>query len=263
MMSWHMNEAELMKQWKEEEKCAFQGWDFSHINGRWVEPGLPWDYKAVVQAYLKSTDTLLDMGTGGGEVLLTLNHPYKNTYATEAYAPNFELCKKVLSPLGITIVQTFTDENFHTDNKLPFDEDFFDVVINRHEDFELTEINRVLRQGGYFITQQVGNQNTNEFIQRLNDADFAFDRSHHTMDRYIGLLKQLGFQMVKVEEAKYPIRVYDVGAFVYYAKIIVWEYPGFSVKTHMDKLLNCQREIEEKGFLGGTGHRFLIVARKL
>ena len=45
------------------------------------------------------------------------------------------------------------------------------------------------------------------------------------------------------------------------AKIIVWEYPGFSVMTHLDKLLDCHREIEEKGFLEATGHRFLIVAR--
>ena len=258
-----MRDADLIEQWEKEENYAFQGWDFSHIHERWDEPSPPWDYKAVVKSYLKDTDILLDMGTGGGEVLLTLNHPYKNTYATEAYTPNFELCKKVLSPLGITVVQTYTDENFNADNKLPFDNDFFDVIINRHESFDLAEINRTLKHGGYFITQQVGSKNTNEFMQRLNDDDFVFDRTHHAVEKYAATLEELGFQIIKTDEAEYPVKVFDVGAFVFYAKIIVWEYPGFSVKTHLDKLFNCQREIEEKGFLDGTGHRFLIVARKL
>jgi len=258
-----MNIAEFIKQWETEENHAFQGWDFSHIEGRWNEPNPPWNYKAIVEFYLKNTDILLDMGTGGGEVLLTLNHPYKNTYATEAYTPNFELCKEVLSPLGITVVQTHTDENFNADDILPFEDDFFDVIINRHESFDLTEINRTLKHGGYFITQQVGNKNTNEFMRRLNDDNFIFDRSHHTVDKYVDTLRKIGFQIIKTDEAEYPVKVYDVGAFVFYAKVIVWEYPGFAVKTLLDKLLKCQKEIEEKGFLDSTGHRFLIVAKKI
>jgi SAM-dependent methyltransferase len=161
----------------------------------------------------------------------------------------------VLSPLGITVVQTYTDD------KLPFDNDSFDVIIKRHECFDLSEVNRTLSKGGYFITQQVGNENTNEFMQWLND-DFAFDRTRHTIERHNAEFKDLGFIVVKTDEVKYPIKVYDVGAFVFHAKVILWEYPGFSVKTHLDKLFDCQKEIEEKGFLDGTGHRFLIVAKK-
>jgi len=251
-----MRDTVLIKQWEAEENHAFQGWDFSHIDGRWDEPNPPWDYKTVVKSYLKDTDILLDMGTGGGEILLSINHPYENTYATEAYAPNFELCKKVLSPLGITVAQTYTDD------KLPFEDDSFDFIINRHESFDLSEVQRTLKRGGYFITQQVGSKNTCEFMQMLNDNDFVFDRTFHTIEKYADTLSGLGFQIIKTDEAEYPVKVYDVGALVYMAKIIVWEYPGFSVKTHLDKLFDCQREIEQKGFLEATGHRFLIVARK-
>jgi SAM-dependent methyltransferase len=257
-----MRNEELIKQWEAEESHAFQGWDFSHLDGRWDEPNPPWDYKAVVKSCLKDTDILLDMGTGGGQVLLTLNHPYENTFATEAYAPNYELCKKVLSPLGITVVQTYADENLNADDKLPFEDDSFDVIINRHESFDLTEVNRTLKRGGYFITQQVGCKNTNEFMQRINSKDFIFDRTHHTVEKYAATLTELGFEIVKTDEAVYPVKIYDVGALVFYAKVIVWEYPGFSVKIHLDKLLNCHREIEAKGFLEATGHRFLIVAKK-
>jgi len=70
-------------------------------------------------------------------------------------------------------------------------------------------------------------------------------------------------ELIKLWEAEENhVKVYDVGALVFMAKVIVWEYPGFSVNTHLDKLFECQRELEENGFLEATGHRFLIVARK-
>jgi len=252
-----MNKEELIKQWKAEESHAFEGWDFSHIDGRWSEPTPSWDYKTVVKSYLKDTDVLLDMGTGGGEILLSLNHPHKNTFATEAYVPNFELCKKVLSPLGITVAQTYDDD------KLPFENDSFDFIVNRHESFDLEEVGRTLRHKGYFITQQVGNKNTNEFMEMLNDRDFVFDRTNHTIKNYVAALEKQGFQIIRTNEIEYPVKVYDVGALVFQAKVIVWEYPNFSVETNFDKLLDCHRIIEDKGFLEATGHRFLIVAQKI
>jgi len=257
-----LRELKMIKEWEAEENHAFQGWDFSHLDGRWDSPETPWDYESIVKSYLKDDDILLDMGTGGGEVLLSLNHPYKNTYATEAYEPNYELCKKVLSPLGITVARTFTDENLNADDKIPFEDNMFDVVINRHESFDLTEVDRVLKSGGYFITQQVGGKNYNEIAKRLND-NFIASHPNHTVKDYVERLTELGFKAIKTNEAEYPAKFYDVGALVFYAKIIVWEYPGFSVKTHLGKLIDCQREIEEKGFLAATGHRFFIVARKV
>ena len=70
------------------------------------------------------------MGTGGGEVLLEIDHPHENTYATEAYLPNFAFCQQQLSSLGITVKQIFEDD------KLPFEDETFDFVINRHEFFD-------------------------------------------------------------------------------------------------------------------------------
>ena len=86
-----MKDTDFLTQWENEEQFAMQGWDFSHIDGRWDCPNPPWNYQSLVKTYLKDTDLLLDMGTGGGEVLLTVGHPYENTYVTEAYVPNLEL----------------------------------------------------------------------------------------------------------------------------------------------------------------------------
>ena len=257
-----MTNDELIKKWEAEEAFAFEGWDFSHLNGRWDSPEPTWDYKEIIKSFLKDSDTLLDMGTGGGEFLLTLGHPYNKTFATEAYEPNFQLCLKKLSPLGITVKQTYTDENLNADDKLPFENDFFDVIINRHESFDLEEVDRTLKQGGYFITQQVGNQSNRELMQRLNDSNDPY-LPHHTLSNYVESLISLGFQIIKMDEMIYPAKFFDVGALVFFAKIIVWEFPGFSVKTHLEKLLDFQRDIDEKGYIESTDHRFLIVAKKM
>ena len=65
------------------------GWDFSHIDSRYTADPLPWDYREKVREFLRPGVRLLDMGTGGGELLLTLGHPYELTSVTEGWAPNF------------------------------------------------------------------------------------------------------------------------------------------------------------------------------
>ena len=158
-----MNQEQLKCYLKNEEERAVKGWDFSYLDGRWSNDKLPWDYRQIILDYLKPSDKLLDMGTGGGEFLLTLNHPYNLTSVTEAYPPNVQLCNKVLSPLGIDVKQVFDDNN------LPFSSNTFDVVIDRHESFNISEVNRILKGDGHFITQQVGGRNNNNLSQKVID----------------------------------------------------------------------------------------------
>lgn len=89
--------------WKQEEEAAhIHGWDLSHIRGRYeAEADLPWDHGALVRSYLNSSLDILDYDTGGGEFLLSLNHPCHKTSATEGYPPNVALCAEKLLPLGI------------------------------------------------------------------------------------------------------------------------------------------------------------------
>ena len=63
-------------------------------------------------------------------------------------------------------------------------------------------------------------------------------------------------------EAFRPIRFFDVGALVWFARIISWEFPGFSVDTHLEGLLKARQVLEEQGSIAGTIHRFLLVAQR-
>jgi SAM-dependent methyltransferase len=245
----------LKKIWTEEEQNFFQGWDFSHLNGRWEEQALPWDYEKIICGYLKSSDRLLDMGTGGGEFLLSLNHSYKLTCATEAYPPNVELCMEKLKPLGIDIRQIFNDR------EVPFEDNGFDLIINRHEAFESKEIYRLLKKDGIFITQQVGGENDRDLSEKLIEG-FEPTFPNHNLNENIKKLRKSGFEILMKEEVFTKLEFYDIGALVYFAKIIEWEFPKFSVENCFDKLCKLHLELEEKGLVEGTEHRFLIVARK-
>ena len=71
-----------------------------------------------------------------------------------------------------------------------------------------------------------------------------------------------GFTILRGEDAFRPIRFFDVGALVWFARIIQWEFPGFSVDTHLERLLCTQKILEEQGYIDGSIHRFLLVAQK-
>ena len=247
----------LKEEWlKEEEIAHIHGWDFSHIHERYnEEDDLPWDYESIIRKYLKDDMKLLDYDTGGGEFLLSLNHSHKNTSATEGYLPNYELCKKELLPLGI-------DLRFSDDAKnIPFDDNSFDMFINRHGDFNAKEAYRLLKKDGLFITEQVGSDNDRDLVEMVLPE---FEKPFPDLNLAIQKKKfeELGFKIIQAAEVYRPIRFYDIGAFVWFAHIIEWEFPDFSVEKCFDKLLKMQEIIDKNGVLEGTIHRYLIVARK-
>ncbi|GAA0358620.1 class I SAM-dependent methyltransferase [Bacillus horti] len=251
-----MNKNKLKEQWLSEEKKSFEGWDFSYITKRVIGEPLPWDYDKIVRQYLIKDFILLDMGTGGGEYLLTLNHPYSNTYVTEAYPPNYDLCKRKLSPLGIRVRQVVDDAN------LPFENSMFDIIINRHESFDIHEINRILKPNGLFITQQVGGQNNKELAEYLLGSFEEITNSDFALDRTIEWIRGIKFKVLFSNEYFPRLKFIDVGALVYLAKIIEWEFPSFSVEHCFEQLCKLQSTIDRQGFIETKEHRFMIVAQK-
>ncbi len=253
-----MNINELKEKWLAEEAIAhIKGWDFSHIEGKFTsgEDDMPWDYKTVIKKYLKPTDKILDMDTGGGEFLLSLGHPYSLTSATEGYAPNVALCRETLTPLGIDF------REMENESQMPFEDASFDIVLNRHGSYDPKEIYRVLKPGGLFITQQVGEDNDWELIQLvLPGKEKSFPG--HNVKKQSELFTANGFSELEQGEVHKPIRFYDTAALVWFARVIVWEFVDFSVDACFDRLLEVEKTIREKGFVEGQVHRFYFVVRK-
>ena len=245
----------LQREWQHEQEIArIHGWDFSHLDGRWSEEDLPWSYRNEIAEYLHDDLRLLDIDTGGGEFLLSLNHPAKHTAAAENYSPNIDLCREQLLPRGI-------DFRPGGAKQLPFGDGEFDIIINRHGDFDAGEIRRLLKPGGIFITQQVGGENDRELAQLLLPG-VQPPYPDNTLFNAREAFSAAGFEILRAEEAYPMLRFYDVGALVWFARIIQWEFPGFGVESCLDQLHHAQSVLEEQGCISGRTHRFLLIARK-
>lgn len=247
---------ELLGYCKEKESHAFAGWDFSYIDGDYSEEKLPWDYRKRLNDFLKPESELLDMGTGGGEFLLSLRHPYAQTAVTEGYPPNFELCKRRLEPLGIKV--QFTAEEA---GALPFDDNRFDLVLSRHESYGLNEVFRVLRPGGFFITQQVGGANNRELSEALIPG-FQPAVPDFNLENELPRFRKAGFRVMSRSQCYQKTIFTDIGALCYYAKVLPWEFPGFSVEGCFEQVKRLYRRLCTEGKLISTCHRFIIIAKK-
>jgi len=246
---------QLKKDWANEEQHAFKGWDFSHLKDRWTSAPNNWSYENIVREHLRTTDCLLDMGTGGGEFLLSLHHPYQLTSVTEAWEPNIQLCIQKLVPLGIRVYQA------QNESPLPINDDSFDIVINRHETYDLHEVKRVLRPGGLFITQQVGGENCVSLKKRINLEETI--QSAFSLQTELPQFQDCGFSVSYSDECFPELKFFDVGAIVFWAKIIEWSFPGFSVERNYRRLQALQKELDQNGFISSLQHRFIIVAQNM
>lgn len=234
----------------------FSGWDFKFISERLKESPTSWNYAQIVRDHIKPDIYLLDMDTGGGEMLSSLQPLPYHTYATEGYPPNVPVARNRLEPLGVKVIQIWGDD------LLPFKNGLFDLVINRHGSFIATELNRVLNPGGIFITQQVGGRNNfelNELIQEKPEFKF----SYWTLDWAIKQLTDAGLQILDQREEFPETIITDIGALVFHLKVISWQIADFSVEKYYNKLVKIHNMIKEKGDLRIKSHRILIVAKKI
>ncbi len=237
--------------------APFSGWNFSYITttGRMVEAPLPWSYASILLAEFRKTQSLLDMDTGGGEYLSSLQPLPAYTCATEGYAPNVPIACERLEPLGVKVYEV------RGNTTLPFNDNQFDLVSNRHGAYSAREVSRVLKPGGQFITQQVGGSNLTELNSLLGASPYQY--SSGQLDYAVQELQDAGWHIV-VQKEDHPItRFFDVGAIIYYLKAISWQVSDFTVEKYFDKLVEIHNRIQQEHYLDVRAHRFLIFARKL
>jgi SAM-dependent methyltransferase len=232
----------------------FTGWDFSFVSGRMVESPLSWDYRKSVAKRMQKATSLLDQDTGGGEFLASLQPLPPGACATEGYPPNVPIAKERLEPLGVKVFNT------HAAMRLPFDDDSFDLVINRHGGILAAELKRILKPAGCFLTEQVGDKN----CARLNEAlqskpEFSF--SEWTLERAVKQLESAGLEILEKKEEFPAMDFLDIGAVVYYLKAISGQVSDFTIEKYYDQLAEIHNAIQERGKFTVEAHRFYIEAQ--
>lgn len=238
------------------DNMSFEGWNFSYLTktGRMQSFPLNWNYTNLILPKIKGSKTLLDMGTGGGEYLASLKPLPKFTYATECYKPNVRVAKNNLEPLGVKVME------LKNEHELPFYNNFFDLIINRHEEFTSLEVQRVLKSGGYFITQQVGGLSGHELNTILNAPPYTYCDFN-----FKEILKDILKAELNVEyqnEQLSKTRFYDIESIVYYLKAIPWQIANFNVEKYINELYDLSNLIQQNGYFDITSHRFVVVATK-
>jgi SAM-dependent methyltransferase len=235
--------------------AGFAGWDFQWLDGRMLQEDPPWDYAQLVKSQFPSVHSLLDIGTGGGELLASLAPLPPDSHATEAYPPNQSIARQRLAPFGVTV------HDIEEDQALPFEDESFDLVINRHEAFDPFELQCILQPQGLFITQQVGGLDNLELNQVLEEK-LSFPYTTWGLAKALTGLYEAGFTVARAEKAVLKSTFLDIGAVVYYLKVIAWQVVGFDPQTHRDGLIKIHNIIERQGSFVATAHRFLIMAQK-
>ncbi len=243
--------------YKEALEAFFSGWDFSYLNGRMIDlQYLNWSYRGSIEFHLKKSKNLLDMGTGGGEFLKSLKNLPEEVFATEAYPPNIPIARKNLEPLGIKLIEKEENDN------LNFDKNSLSLIINRHDNYNPSELYNILKPNGFFITQQVGELDNIELNHFFKDN--SRDNNKWCLKNAVDELKKAGFSIFINREQFVPTLFTDIGAITYYFKAIQWQIPGLDIedKRTIQKLKEMDKIMREKGGYITNQHRFFIIAYK-
>ena len=217
----------LLDEWREEESASIVGWDWSHLDGRISEDPTPWNYEGIARDLLIESKSVLDMGTGGGELLSSFGSLPPRVAATEIDKSFAAVARKRLVPLGVEVVECDHDRG------TPFEDGEFDLVLNRHSSLPVDEIFRVLSPGGVFFSQQVDPQVEGDIREAFGLPPSPI--VNNLADVKHSLFKS-GFIMVREEEFEGIQRFKDVGALVYLLSIISCIIEDFTVDRYLPYL---------------------------
>lgn len=231
------------------------GWDFSNV--KCVSEGIKWDLYREVSKTCKKSDILLDIGTGGGEAILSIAESALLLVGIDQSTGMLETAARNSAKSGIPNVRFLKMEA----ENLDFPEDFFNVVSCRHSEFFAKEIAKVLIKGGTFLTQQVS-ENDKSNIKEAFGRGQAFGTKAGTLKhQYITELSEAGFSDIQSFEfnvIEYYQTAEDLMFLLKHTPII----PDFG-RTEADFQI-LQRFIKEnqteKG-ISTNSERFIILAK--
>lgn len=240
----------------EAEQADVSGWDFSWLDGRAVEQRPSWRYFDQVAERAAAAPNLLDLEVGSGRMIATLPVVPPLTVGTEGHAPNVAIAAQRLRERGAHLL--WTEENRPG---LPVRTESFELVTSRHPiDTAWYEIARVLRSGGRYLSQQVGPHSLRELSEYLMGPLAPGSKRDPELAR--NAARQAGLVITNLQTERPVTEFYDIGAIIYFLRLVVWIVPGFTVAAYRERLKELHRKIERDGPFITTASRFLIEAEK-
>lgn len=167
------------------------GWDFSNV--KCVSEGTPCDLYREVTKTCKKSDILLDIGTGGGEAILSIAESALLLVGIDQSSGMIETATKNSAKSGIPNVRFLKMEA----ERLSFPDNFFNVVSCRHSQFIAKEVAKVLIKGGTFFTQQVSETDKSNIKEAFGRGQAFGTRAGTLKHQYITELREAGFSDIQ------------------------------------------------------------------
>ena len=234
------------------DRIPVTGWDLGRLGGRIRIDPPAWDFTRLVADHARRAADLLDLGTGGGEWLAALPHRPLRTVATEAWAPNLDVARARLEPLGVTVVlvepapDNVEQRADEARGSLPFPDASFDLVTSRHESFVAAQVARVLRPGGAFLTQQTGGD-YGDFYDALGLERPPAPARNWDLRLAREQIERAGLRVTDLAEGTEATTFADAGALAWYLRTTPWVVEGFSTATHRPHLERLQARVDAEG----------------
>lgn len=240
----------------EADAVPIEGWDFSWLSGRASEDRPSWRYAELVADRSAGASRMLDIQSGGGEMLSTLPRHPPLLVATEGYPPNVAVAARLLRPLGAHVVAAQDDRP-----ALPFTDGSFDLVVSRHPVVTWwEEIARVLCPGGTFLSQQVGPASVGELGELMLGTRMHGSARDPRLAR--SAAEAAGLVVGDLRDERLRTVFFDIGAVVSFLRLVIWIVPGFTVERFEVQLRALHDLIQREGSFTAHAIRFLIDARK-
>ncbi len=258
-----------------------EGWDFSWFEGRATEARPSWGYARSAGERLAGAQAVLDIQTGGGEVLdfalatagALAPHAPPGTLdppdgpggpfrplliaATEGWPANLAKATALLRPRGVVVV------GVPDDAPLPFADEAFDLVLSRHPVRpDWPEIARVLRPGGTYFAQHVGPASVFELIEYFLGPQPEPVRGARAPEQERADAEAAGLQVVGLRAERLRMELHDIAAVVHLLRKVVWLVPGFTVEAYEPRLRELHERIEKEGPFVAHSARQLLDVRK-
>jgi SAM-dependent methyltransferase len=227
--------------------AARRGWDFSGMNVL-VQP-VPWEYHDVVLRYLRSSDVVLDVGTGAGERLRDLASSFGHGLGIDADPEMVRLARE--DPAAGNLRFRVGSERLES---VP---ETFDVILDRHAPFDLGAVAAHLRPGGYFITQQVGERNMACVKAALGQPPGPPPIRRQAVAA--SGLRLLAFMEYDIE---YVVR--DIGSLVFWLNALDAAHADMDGQSALASAAILNRvlagNVDERGFVTNE-HRYMAIAQ--
>lgn len=235
-------------------RAPIEGWDFGWLDGRATEERPLWGYSGLAARKSEEVSSLLDLQTGSGELLAGLPVLPPLTVATETWEPNVMRAARRLRSRNAWVVEA-------DDRTLPFGDGSFELVLSRHPVVTWwNEVARVLVPDGRYLSQQVGPRSMVEVTEFFMGPQGS--SSERQPEVAAANAEAAGLRVEDLRSARLRATFSDVGAMVYFLRLVVWIVPDFGVEKYRDRLLALHRQIETEGPFVAHATRFIIEATK-